>query len=401
MIHSPIFKEAKKGECFLVLDIGTEAVKSLIFQKENEKIVILGYSVKEIERFGAFNGRGDFEEGIIKRAVSKSVEETLQNFLQNPGKQARLPARQAKPKSIILGLPANILKARVVFKNLERKESKGVISREEEKEILKTALDEAQKEVFKLFAEKLGFLPSDIRFIHLEILEIKINGYKVPQLYGYAGENLDFRILTVFLPKHYLEKFDKIIKSLNLEILRITHPALNLTKVFGAEIPTGLFLDVGGDISQIFIIRDGQLDGIEEFEIGGNIFSRAISESLGISEKEARLLKEKYADKLLSEDTRGRIKEIFSQSLGGWFSALKSKLFSEISLIPQDFFLFGGGSLLPEVKDILEEGNWGELSVFKSPRVKMVSPKDLKIFEDRTNKLTTPRDISILLIAYA
>jgi len=64
----------KKEKLFLVLDVGTEAVKGLICKKENSKVIVLGASTQYFERYRVFDGR-DFEMDVIKRAVSKTIKE--------------------------------------------------------------------------------------------------------------------------------------------------------------------------------------------------------------------------------------------------------------------------------------------------------------------------------------
>ena len=68
----------KKRDSFLVLDIGTEAVKALIFKKNNEKIFILGSAVRYFEDEGIFNKAMSLEEFEIektKRAMLECVED--------------------------------------------------------------------------------------------------------------------------------------------------------------------------------------------------------------------------------------------------------------------------------------------------------------------------------------
>ena len=66
----------------------------------------------------------------------------------------------------------------------------------------------AQKEISQRFAKESGLLPEDIHWISLKILGVKINDYPVLGLKGYEGKNLDFEILAIFLPKHYLENIN-------------------------------------------------------------------------------------------------------------------------------------------------------------------------------------------------
>ncbi|MBL7150036.1 MAG: hypothetical protein ISS84_00160 [Candidatus Pacebacteria bacterium] len=396
-----IFKK-EKVEIFLGLDIGTEAVKAIIFsfsEKKDKKITILGNSFSYFDSYGIFNSK-DFEADVIKKTISKTIEETKSKVNQ-------------KPNLTLLGLPANILKGRIIFQSFKRENSQSIIDKKEKEVIYQKILSKTQKEISQIFARESGILPKDIHFINLKILEIKIDGYVVPAIQGYNGENLDFRILAIFLPKYYLENVKKNIQDLIPGGLEILNLAEVLPYFFRNRVADGIFLDVGGNLTQIFLVNNGKLNKIDEFQIGGKTFSQTLSQSLGLEISEARALKENYSKGELSEGVRKRVREIFSQSLEDWFKNLKLRLKTQMSfreggviageatgsLLPSTFFLFGGGSQLPEIQEILEEGDWEGFSFFTPPKVKFIYPKDFKNIEDITKKLNSPQDVPLLLIA--
>jgi len=429
MINSLLFKK-EKAEIFLGLDIGTEAVKAIIFSfsgKKDKKITILGNSFSYFDSYGIFNSK-DFEADVIKKTISKTIEETKSKVNQKPseakpsesedegkperGKLHRLPSEakpseaadetksQRPPNLTLLGLPADILKGRIVFQSFKRENSQSMIIDKKEKEVIyQKILSKTQNEISQIFAGESGILPKDIHFINLKILEIKIDGYVVPAIQGYDGKNLDFRILAIFLPKYYLENIKKIIQTFAPGGLEILNLAEVLPYFFRNRVADGIFLDVGGNLTQIFLVNNGKLNKVDEFQIGGETFSQTLSQSLGLEISEARALKENYSKGELSEEgVRKRVREIFSQSLEEWFKNLKLKLKTH-SLLPSTFFLFGGGSQLPEIQEILEEGDWEGFSFFTPPKVKFIYPKDFRNIEDITKKLNSPQDVPLLLIA--
>jgi len=382
-----LFKK-EKGKIFLGLDIGTEAVKAIIFSfsgKKDKKITILGNSFSYFDSYGIFNSK-DFEADVIKKTISKTIAKTQEKVNQ-------------RPNLTLLGLPANILKGRIVFQSFKRENSQSIIDKKEKEVIYQKILSKTQKEISQIFAKESGILPKDIHFINLKILEIKIDGYAVPVIQGYDGKNLDFRILAIFLPKYYLENVKKNIQTFAPGGLEILNLAEVLPYFFRNRVADGIFLDVGGNLTQIFLVNNEKLNKVDEFQIGGETFSQALSQSLGLEISEARVLKENYSKgELLEEGVRKRVREIFFQSLENWFKNLKLKLKTH-SLLPSAFFLFGGGSQLPEIQEILEEGDWEGFSFFTPPKVKFIYPKDFRNIEDITKKLNSPQDVPLLLIA--
>jgi cell division ATPase FtsA len=105
-------------------------------------------------------------------------------------------------------------------------------------------------------------------------------------------------------------------------------------------------------------------------------------------------LKKDYSQGLLSEEVRQRIKEILSSAAQNWLKELKLKVTAKKILFPFDIFLFGGGSLIPEIQEVLEQ------SFSESHQIRYLYPKDLKGIKVSLKILTSPKDVPILLLCY-
>jgi len=405
MIHSPFGLKRKKAETTLLIEVGTETVKALLFEEKGQKIEILGSSLEYFDRYGIFDSR-DFETDVLKKAISRAIQKPL----------AAAKGEEEMNKSVILGLPAHILKARVIRQSLKREEPKKIIIDEkEEKEIFQKVLEKAKRNICQIYSEQSGILPEDIQFINLKILEMKIDGYLVPAIQKYEGKTLDFIILATFLPNYYLKKIKNIIESLGLTIKAVIQNAQGLNSYIN-ENTDKIFLDIGGTITQIFLVKGGVLEKIDEFPIGGQIFSKAISEKLGLRETEARILKERYSKRELSKESSERIKEIIWFPCQIWFRNLKLKL-KEMTArhpLPLNIILFGGGSQLPDVQDILKNGDWESVSSGGKFEVQIFCPEEkipegIKTLNTRAKRrveknecsLNSPQEISLLLMSYA
>jgi len=440
MIKLPFFQR-KKDKRFVSLDIGTEAAKILFFstneEKEKGRIVnILGSALHYFDGYGALDGyselysiyrpwRYNFDEKVIKKTLAGAIKEACSDFQRVTGKEIKDKANLLT----VISLPAHIIKSRIIFQSFKRKKIKDVIDRKEERLVRQTVLENARVKVSQTFYQESGILPKDIHFIALKVLETKIDGYEVPLLQGYDGKNLNFRILAIFLPAGYLKTVENIANSLGLRNTKIVHSAESFLRFpyfeqsekqgsrrgsyfeqsekqgsrrgsYLSKKPDGIFLDIGGNLTQIFLVNCGKLEWVEEFEMGGGAFSRSLSQRLDLNIKSARVLKENYCKRVLSEEVRKRIKEIFLQPLAEWFNNLKLKLLTRKSFLPSTFFLFGGGSLLPDIQEILEGGNWEEVPIISLPQAQFIYPKDLPNIVDNTNRLNSPKDISPILICY-
>ncbi|MBI2450529.1 MAG: hypothetical protein HYV47_03265 [Candidatus Nealsonbacteria bacterium] len=329
------------NESFLALDIGTEAVKVLVFERDNQTYHIWGAALEYFDESNPFNN----DKVMVK----------MKEAIKQAGKT---------PKDILLVPPANILKNRIHFQSIVRDNPQKIISKKEEQDII----DCIRKQ--------------DAEVIEFEILDIKIDGYEIPKLIGYAGKNIEFRILVSFLPENYLD-------NLGLKFQKIINPVKKLAGIF--VIGEGVFLDIGGKITQIYLVRNAKIEMIDDFEGGGMDFTRAISQTLGMSGRGARDFKERYSRGELTQLAEKKTKEILAIPAKEWSLKLKSKLQSMRGLIPSNFFIFGGGSQLPEIK---------ELIVSDKAKVKFIYPKDFKNIIDNTGCVDNPQYTNLILSIY-
>ncbi len=381
------FFKKKKKENFLILDIGTEAVKAVILREKEGKISILQSSLEYFEDYGGFNSQNP-ERKVWEKAILK----TFQN----------LNLAEAKKRtnfSVILGLPADFLKARVISQNFKRAPAKKIIDEKEAKEIFQMISAKAREAISLIYSQNSGILPSELQFINLKILEMKIDGYRVPTLQRYDGGNLDFKILATFLSKNHLKEAENVHQTFRLKENKIVHQAEGLPSFF-SKISGGIFLDVGGEITQIFLVRNNLFENIDEFRTGGEIFSRALAEKLGLTLPEARILKERYARRELSQESSERIKEIIYSAVQTWFKNLKSKLkeMKTDGLLPSPVFLYGGSSQLPEISEILRDGDWSSFHFAGQPEIGILRPSDFKIIIEEGKNLNNPQNTPSLLI---
>jgi len=228
----------KRENPFLVLDIGTEAIKALLLKKENDKFVVLNHSIEYFEKYSVFEGN-DFETAFIKKAILRSLEKIFKE------------KKEIKKTPVLIGLPGNILRAKIVSQSFRRdRESK--ISKSEERFIIREVLNKSKKKISYNFTEKYGILASDIHWTNFKIAEVKVNGYPISDIRGCQGKDLEVNVLAVFLTKDYFEKIQKVFKDLNLKISKIIHLGEIFQDSFSQKVKNGLFIDIGGEISQAF-----------------------------------------------------------------------------------------------------------------------------------------------------
>ncbi|HQH40881.1 MAG TPA: hypothetical protein PK825_03975 [Bacteroidales bacterium] len=85
-----------------------------------------------------------------------------------------------------------------------------------------------------------------------------------------------------------------------------------------------------------------------------------------------------------------------------WLSGVQLALeeFSGIDLLPSRILLCGGGSMLPDIKKLLEDSDWVEdLPFAKKPKVSFIHPRDVANVIDETQSLDDAQDITPMALA--
>ena len=386
-----------REENFLILDIGTKAVKVLLGRKEKmmkkpfseEKNTILAGSLK---CFGgdSYSWNGSLDGLAIKKETQEALKEAIHKFcFGDPKAKNRNFTQDFKKWPALINLPASVFKARVIRHNYLRKEVGVKISAEEEHAVKVQVLSEVRKKVADNFAEEFCIMPQDVHWVSCRFLKIKIDGYDVSSLQGYAGKSLEFKILASFLPRNYFDNATRFLKELGIEQYQIVHTAENLVKMALGGKKDGIFLDIGGEVTVIFMVSRGEVEQISELETGAESFSRTIAETYGIDEESARILKEQHSNKILSAPVSRRIKDVLRNPLNIWLKNLRNKMdkAQPKSFFQSNFFIFGGGALTPGLEEVLENSS-------------IVLPQNLLDIEDSMGSLKSPQNTPALLNCY-
>jgi len=355
----------KKKKKILSLDIGTEAIKLMTFDKD-KRLVVSELNLEYFDQYGVFDGQ-NFGSEVIKKGISRVL--------------ANLKDKNDFSE-IIISLPPNVLKAKVVLEVLERKKGEEIINEKEEKTIFKLILERAKEKFQKEWQIYTGLLERDIHFLNFKILEIKIDGYRVPCLKGYRGKSLEFKIFFTFLTDEYFRIFEKVFQEIKFKKIKIFHLGEGLIaylKNFD-YFPDSLFFDFGGEISQYFLVKNKTLEAVGELFLGTKFFSQILSEKLRIKLDDARILKEKYARGEFSSETAARFRQFFDEGIDFWIESFRKEL--DKNLLPssffQDIYIFGGGAFLPAIKESLEKIVNEESFVNRVSTVRFFLPEELK-----------------------
>jgi len=381
----------KKGEKqnFLVIDIGSRGVRGLILEKENGENKVKKFSSETFKKFSTFQ-TNSFENDVFKKAFSKIL---IELGLEN----------DSLPMTTLIGLNPRILKAKITNFSVKKDDYKKMT--EGDRGALELILDKAQKKTIRNFIKcNEELLINDFQIIRKNIIERKISGYKVDFVKSHNGKNFSFKVLVIFTLKKYLKIIDFVKTFFNSKNILLVHKTQGIFSwLKNRKKFSGVFIDIGSDFTQVFLINNGLVEHTLEIKIGSDIFTKTLSEKLGLTYEEAENLKIKFSKGDISPISQKIIQEFLSKPLNLWFDNLKQELkkcCNDFDLfLPKNFYIFGGGSLLPGIKKILKNGDWEDLPIlYKSKSVKFILPNDLPI-KDESGLLQGPKEVGIIFLA--
>ena len=138
------------------------------------------------------------------------------------------------------------------------------------------------------------------------------------------------------------------------------------------------------------------------FNIGGRSFTKRLAQALNISHDEAEDVKLAFSNSQLEHQSHTIVEKALASDVDVWLSGVYFSLqeFLDIDSLPPTVYLCGGGSLLPLLKDGLENSDWHKKLKFpRKPQIKYLLPKHVSHVKDQTQTLESPQDIAPIALA--
>lgn len=390
---SKLFKKKSEKSYALALDIGTELVKALVFKidKKERKGIVLGCGKVQQKL-------GDMQGGVVTNI--EGVVSTCQQAVQFAQKEAGKSANQ-----VVLGIAGELVRGETVTIHYERLKPYLKIDLKELVQILKQAQWQAFDKVRKQLSLEAGVKELDVKLINSVVVDVWIDGYRVTNPLGFQGKDVSVSIFNAYAPLMHFGALQTIADELELDLLSIAVEPYAMARAVveeRAEDFSAVFVDIGGGTTDLALVRGGAIDGTKMFALGGRAFTKRIASEFKISFSEAEDLKIKYSGNKLDGKQARKVKEILSSDCKVWQAGVELALseFPNLDHLPSKILLCGGGSRLPEIKEVLEDKNWQKnLPFAKSPEINFVSPSDVINIKDKTGKLVDQQDITPMGLA--
>ena len=368
-------------ELIVGLDIGTEVVKALIAEIDDDELNIIGVGRKQQEM-------GDMHLGAIAdiAGVVQNCEAALTDAEDQAGVQA---------KRVVIGIAGELVKGITNTIRYRRPQPDKALDVAEMEFIIEKVQERAQGKAQAQIALETGNEDVEVKLVNSALVSIHIDGYKVSNPIGFQGRDVAVQIYTAFAPMVHIGALEKVADELALELVAVAAEPFAVSRsVLGNDSNssfTAILADIGGGTTDIAVVNDGGVEGTRMFGIGGRSFTRTIASDLDIGFKDAEKLKLNIDNNDVKPSVRKHLEESVDKTFEVWLSGVGLALseFDSVDHLPNRILLCGGGSSLKRIIEGLNEQVWyKDLPFTRRPSVQLIKPSDVAGIKDTTGDVT-------------
>ncbi len=330
-------KAPGKPESFIALDFGTTSTKAFIFSLD-EQIQLLG------------QGQGAPTEAVEQASTQAGF----------------------RPQQAVVGVGGENCWCLTTTVRLNRPDPQKEIESEEIEKLNEQIFRAALMQATPQMSQFLGDPELTLQLIDSDVLFYKTDGQVVTEPTGQRGKVLECSTFTAYSPTSYLGQLSEVLKELDLNLWAVSSLMSILVKALANTSPldfNAIILDVGGKVTDVAIVFGGGIWGSRPLPLGGETFTTALSEPLGLGREEAEAKKIAYANHQLRDEDVLKVREGLKPAVELWLAGVEAALadFEGIRTFPNRIILTGGGANLEELKEGLATYPLMRVLPFASP----------------------------------
>jgi hypothetical protein len=352
-ILNSIFSSGPKPHIVLVFDIGSSSVGGALVQINPKGIPKILFSAREpilLEVETSFDRFLNLTLGSIEKVSAKISKAGL-----------------GSPKKIYCTLSSPWYASQTRIITLE-KEAPFVFGQKLHDDLIAKEVGLFQEE----YLTKYGHPNEKVRQLEVKTISIKLNGYYREDALDQKAESLEMTIFASISPEQVLEKIgDAISKHFHKKGIRFMSfgmASFVVTRDVSAQNQDFLLIDLGGEVTDISMVKKNVLRESISFPLGTNFMVRGIALGLNCTLEEGRsflaLYKDGHAVGSLAKSLDPLVTDLkniwlkkFQESLAG--------LSNDIS-IPSQIFLAVDGEYGEFFRDIIKTEQFNQYTLTES-----------------------------------
>lgn len=399
-------KNNQSEEVLLALDVGTEFVKAVLFTVDEggTAIKVIGYG-RSRQNSSAMKGAMIMNIEQVVNASDRAIGDALGHADVVLSKESDAEYVTPAPEKVILGIAGELVKGVTIMADYSREEPEMKIEQKEIAEVIASVKEHSFSQALQDISNETGIETKRLQEINTKINATYIDGVQVDKPLGMTGENISYRVFSTFAPSLHVNSLKEIASRLGLDILSIEvepYAIARAVKDGKKDNYSAVIIDIGGGTTDIALVDGGSVVSTKMFAYGGKVFTKRIAGRLKMQIEDAEELKVQYSIGEISDPQARTIKEMYTKDSVVWAQGVELSLaeVEDVESYPITFLLCGGGSALPEIKEVMQEYSWLQSLPFtKHPKINFLYPKQLDDIEDLTDSINSPEDVAPLALA--
>ena len=244
-----------------------------------------------------------------------------------------------------------------------------------------------------------------LSIIENRVIQTRVNGYETSNPYGKKAHRVDISFFISLVPKMVIDRVsDASLGALHPRDTRFTSAQLAsysaLREIF-SKYDDFILLDIGGEISDVSVIKKGLILETASFPLGRNFLTRRISRALSLTNDGALSLLRLYYGGNADSQTSESLRSVLDNASREWVGALHTTL-TQISgtlSLPQDLFLMISGDSTPFFIRAVKEEKLSQFGVVDVPfRVTLVNHEILKQYISFSSSAVKDPSLALITI---
>ncbi|MFW5702439.1 MAG: cell division FtsA domain-containing protein [Candidatus Dojkabacteria bacterium] len=395
--------EINPEEILVAIDVGTRYIKAVLFKATSQsEITIVGYA-RRAQKYGAMRDAMIVNLQQVIEAVDSCVGRAIEVAEKSQGEIAL-------PSKAVIGIAGELVKGVSILAGYEREDADQKISEVELDEVLLQVQEQAFAGAVEEIAKEVGMEPQQIEEIQSRIDRTEIDGVVVNNPLGFTGQEVSYRVFSTFAPRLHVNSLRELAESLGLEQSKVVvqpYAVARAIKEVQQNNAGAIIVDMGGGTTDVALIDKGGVLGTKMFAFGGDVLTKRLAEFYKLEMQTAEDLKLDYSDQKIAEKQSKEIHSLLEQDLKIWVEGLQIAIEEllededgDISNLPPQMYLCGGGATLAEVREVCLQHPWtASLPFEKFPKINYLFPNQLQNVTDETRLLIDPSDVTPAAIA--
>lgn len=314
----------KRGDFYLIFDIRSSSIGAAIIEKHKDTIPTVLFTHRSSITFGQIQDGQSFVS-----SMSSLLGEVCHKVMDQGILALKKDAPHAKIHSGVIFYASPWYHSYI--KNISLKKDKPFILKEEQFNDL--IRKEIQQEIHD----------EDVRVIEKDITHVITNGYEVSDPFDKKIAEISIALYISEMASGALQQIEATIAETfpAVKLQHRTHPLAlftTLRNVF-AHTPTFMFMDIGGEITDIGIVENNILTHSITIPLGRNHVIREVAQTTKIDIKSLPAMLEMIYSDTIHDSQSQKIITAIETTKKTWIETIKKTIESVITEIPRNIFL--------------------------------------------------------------